>query len=170
MSTWKVVEKNIARYLGGERVPITGRFRGSAPDIDRAKVPLVALPDSEEFAERDVSHILNGYVFDKHVFELKHRKNIADCWIKLVSSADVLWYNGYYFTTLQYFRMLMIDEVSIFDTTFEIYPKPKKIPAWILDAFDQAIASDKNKIPTVVLHQKNMKINKSIVICKRIDS
>lgn len=30
---WKAVERRIAKYLGGERVPITGRQRGSAPDI-----------------------------------------------------------------------------------------------------------------------------------------
>lgn len=33
MSTWKAVERQIATILGGERVPITGRIRGSAPDI-----------------------------------------------------------------------------------------------------------------------------------------
>jgi hypothetical protein len=30
---WKSVERKIAALLGGERVPITGRIRGSAPDI-----------------------------------------------------------------------------------------------------------------------------------------
>lgn len=30
---WKSVERRIAKYLGGERVPVTGRQRGSAPDI-----------------------------------------------------------------------------------------------------------------------------------------
>ena len=34
MSTWKHVERKIAALLGGERVPITGRQRGSAPDIE----------------------------------------------------------------------------------------------------------------------------------------
>lgn len=34
MSTWKQVERRIAQMLGGERVPVTGRQRGSAPDID----------------------------------------------------------------------------------------------------------------------------------------
>lgn len=33
MSTWKTVERKIAALLGGERVPVTGRQRGSAPDI-----------------------------------------------------------------------------------------------------------------------------------------
>jgi hypothetical protein len=32
-ATWKAVERQIARRLGGQRVPITGRARGSAPDI-----------------------------------------------------------------------------------------------------------------------------------------
>ena len=31
--TWKRTERSIARRLGGERVPATGRARGSAPDI-----------------------------------------------------------------------------------------------------------------------------------------
>ena len=30
---WKRAEREIARRIGGERVPITGRTRGSAPDI-----------------------------------------------------------------------------------------------------------------------------------------
>lgn len=33
MSTWKNTERQIASILGGERVPVTGRQRGSAPDI-----------------------------------------------------------------------------------------------------------------------------------------
>lgn len=33
MTTWKNVERQIAARLGGERVPVTGRQRGSAPDI-----------------------------------------------------------------------------------------------------------------------------------------
>ena len=32
--TWKEIERKVARFLGGERVPITGRIRGSAPDIE----------------------------------------------------------------------------------------------------------------------------------------
>lgn len=31
--TWKSAERTVARLLGGERVPITGRARGSAPDV-----------------------------------------------------------------------------------------------------------------------------------------
>ncbi len=30
---WKATERAIAKAIGGERVPITGRQRGSAPDI-----------------------------------------------------------------------------------------------------------------------------------------
>lgn len=32
--TWKHAELEIAALLGGERVPVTGRQRGDAPDID----------------------------------------------------------------------------------------------------------------------------------------
>lgn len=30
---WKACERRVAKYIGGERVPITGRQRGDAPDI-----------------------------------------------------------------------------------------------------------------------------------------
>ena len=32
-SGWKANERAIAKYIGGKRVPITGRQRGDAPDI-----------------------------------------------------------------------------------------------------------------------------------------
>lgn len=38
MTTWKAVELRIAKMIGGERVPITGRIRGSAPDIEHDKL------------------------------------------------------------------------------------------------------------------------------------
>jgi len=33
-ATWKASERRIAEILGGERVPVTGRERGSAPDVE----------------------------------------------------------------------------------------------------------------------------------------
>ena len=39
-TAWKDAERELARRLGGERVPVTGRVRGWAPDIDH---PLWAL-------------------------------------------------------------------------------------------------------------------------------
>jgi len=50
---WKNVELSLARILGGERVPITGRGRGSAPDIEHESLSI----------------------------EVKHRKSLPD-WIK----------------------------------------------------------------------------------------
>lgn len=38
--TWKSAERKIASLLGGERVPITGRTRGSAPDIQHDTLSL----------------------------------------------------------------------------------------------------------------------------------
>jgi hypothetical protein len=32
--TWKASERRIAEILGGKRVPVTGRERGSAPDVE----------------------------------------------------------------------------------------------------------------------------------------
>jgi hypothetical protein len=31
---WKAVEQRVAEYIGGKRVPVTGRTRGDAPDIE----------------------------------------------------------------------------------------------------------------------------------------
>ena len=50
MAHWKAVERAIATYFGGERVPITGRQRGDAPDIEH---PWIS-------------------------FEVKHRKKLPD--------------------------------------------------------------------------------------------
>ena len=32
--TWKQAEREIAERMGGKRVPVTGRDRGDAPDVD----------------------------------------------------------------------------------------------------------------------------------------
>jgi len=34
MAQWKETERQVARRLGGQRVPITGRQRGDAPDVE----------------------------------------------------------------------------------------------------------------------------------------
>lgn len=31
---WKSIERKVANYLGGTRVPVNGRIRGSAPDVE----------------------------------------------------------------------------------------------------------------------------------------
>ena len=33
-STWKAIERQWAERLGGRRVPVTGRTRGDAPDVE----------------------------------------------------------------------------------------------------------------------------------------
>ena len=38
--TWKATERKLASRLGGKRVPITGRIRGSAPDIEHSWLSL----------------------------------------------------------------------------------------------------------------------------------
>lgn len=37
MSQWKEAERFIAAALGGRRVPVTGRSRGDAPDIEHPR-------------------------------------------------------------------------------------------------------------------------------------
>ncbi len=34
MKDWKACERNIAKLLGGVRVPVTGRQRGATPDVE----------------------------------------------------------------------------------------------------------------------------------------
>ena len=53
MTNWKATERAIAKLLGGQRVPITGRQRGDVPDIAH---PWLAL-------------------------EVKHRKTAVPKWI-----------------------------------------------------------------------------------------
>jgi hypothetical protein len=38
--SWKVAERRVAELLGGERVPVNGRIRGSAPDIEHDSLSL----------------------------------------------------------------------------------------------------------------------------------
>lgn len=33
-ATWKAIERDWALWLGGRRVPVTGRQRGTAPDVE----------------------------------------------------------------------------------------------------------------------------------------
>ena len=33
-ATWKAIERQWAERLGGKRVPVTGRTRGDAPDVE----------------------------------------------------------------------------------------------------------------------------------------
>lgn len=32
--SWKRIEQRVAEYIGGRRIPVTGRQRGDAPDIE----------------------------------------------------------------------------------------------------------------------------------------
>jgi hypothetical protein len=63
MATWKAVERKIAALLKGVRVPITGRIRGSAPDIQHELWSIEvkhreSLPDwlMDAFAQADASN------------------------------------------------------------------------------------------------------------------
>ena len=40
MKDWKACERRIARLLGGQRVPVTGRQRGDTPDIEHAALSI----------------------------------------------------------------------------------------------------------------------------------
>ena len=40
MKDWKQAERRIAKLLGGQRVPVTGRQRGDTPDIEHAALSI----------------------------------------------------------------------------------------------------------------------------------
>ena len=84
---WKRTEREVARLLGGLRVPVTGRQRGDAPDV----------------------------MHDRVSIEVKHRKTL---------------------------------------------------PAWLLDAMDQANAASKSpdQLAIAVLHQSGMRYDHSLVL------
>jgi len=88
LTTWKRTEREIAKLLGGRRVPVTGRQRGDAPDIEH---PWLSI-------------------------EVKHRKTV---------------------------------------------------PAWLLDAIDQAEASNTGEqLPVVVLHPHGKRHADNLVIIR----
>jgi hypothetical protein len=37
---WKACERRIAKLLGGQRIPVTGRQRGDTPDIEHAALSI----------------------------------------------------------------------------------------------------------------------------------
>jgi hypothetical protein len=84
--TWKRAEREIARRLGGRRVPVTGRQRGDAPDVTHKNLSI----------------------------EVKHRK---------------------------------------------------ALPAWLLDAMDQANASrSPGQVAIAVLHASGSQYDQSLVL------
>ncbi len=40
MKDWKACERRIATLLGGHRVPVSGRARGYAPDVEHARLSI----------------------------------------------------------------------------------------------------------------------------------
>ncbi len=92
MKDWKACERRIAKLLGGQRIPVTGRQRGETPDIEHEALSI----------------------------EVKSRKFL---------------------------------------------------PAWLLDALNQAQAASKDgkKMPVVVLHQDHAPYAHSLVVLKLKD-
>lgn len=153
MANWKNVERSVANYLGGERVPITGRIRSKGlPDIQKS-TDFVEVNDVPESLK---NYIGSGSLFDTYVFEIKHRKQIPK-FLKELSKTPKT--DGTYkISSLEYFRNKSLDSYE-FDGVECI-----DIAEWIVNAFEQAKAAGKNKIPVVILHEKNKKIKDSVVL------
>lgn len=157
-ATWKNVEKAIAKKLrlywehiwlaefpGIDRVPITGRNRGSAPDIahpvfsievkHRAKLPKWLKDDFDRFTECSIWSALGVGVY---ACRLDGLKNVSD----MGAMIGAKWNNTEPFTLT------------------------KRLPDEFRDAFMQAAASDvktEEKIGLVILHEKGMKYDDCLV-------
>jgi hypothetical protein len=163
---WKQVELKIGRFLGGDRIPITGRVRDNTlPDIGKAVHPQKELPDADLYIHHpNYDKILNGWLFDSYNFEIKHRKTlpkwILDLQKNLVKNMSIDYYDRFSLQTLEVFRNFYLTGESFAEN--EIYTD-LELPAWILDAKNQAEMSGKDKQPVVILHGKNQKIKDSLV-------
>ena len=69
MKNWKACERNVAEHLGGKRVPVSGRARGDAPDIEHPELTiectsrrrlLAAASIEAMFHHLNVSRLLRG--------------------------------------------------------------------------------------------------------------
>jgi hypothetical protein len=88
--TWKAIERRIARYIHGERVPVTGRQRGSAPDIKHAWLaPEVKhrkkLPDWIHDAMSQAKASVRGHQMPA-VFLHEKGAQVGDCYVIVMLS------------------------------------------------------------------------------------
>lgn len=57
--TWKASERRMAQILGGQRIPVSGRERGYAPDIDGVAVAGRRLAIEHKYGQRILSARVN---------------------------------------------------------------------------------------------------------------
>ncbi len=79
MKDWKQAERRIAAMLGGERVPVSGRGRGFAPDIEHPKLAVevktrASLPAWIEDAMRQAEAAAE---VDARYFDLPHKTPVT---------------------------------------------------------------------------------------------
>ena len=100
---WKVAEREVAEVLGGERVPVTGRQRGHAPDVEHPWLAIEVkntrkFPKwlSEAFSQAIASKIQaesKGSQEKLPVVIIKpHRTNIRNGYVMLQVSDFVEWF------------------------------------------------------------------------------
>ncbi len=91
--TWKNIERKVASYLGGTRVPITGRQRGSAPDVEHAALSIEvkhreSLPDWLFDAMNQAEESRRGTQIPVVILHQKGQ-SIPDC-LTIVRLSDIL--------------------------------------------------------------------------------
>ena len=83
---WKAWERKIASYIGGERVPITGRQRGDVPDIKHnwlaveVKYTSKTLPQKMYMARAQAEASARGNQLPVQIYAQKGM-NAGDCFI-----------------------------------------------------------------------------------------
>ena len=153
-NNWKNIERSIAKLIDGDRVPVSGRQRGSAPDIAH---PLLSV-------------------------EVKHRKSLPKNLTLILEAAEMLGRDGvvfpvgeldYQMRRLSSFITLSEQSKFQYGTSITYCAVQVQLPALVKDAFDQAIQSAaqmKTKhFPVVFLHGDRMKVTDTIVIMEDSD-
>lgn len=95
-ATWKATERAIAARLGGRRVPITGRARGDAPDVEHPTLSIevkhrASLPEWLVDAMRQARAAAKpGQTPVVILHELKQRHDDDFCMVRLADLANLL--------------------------------------------------------------------------------
>lgn len=133
---WKNVEREIAKILGGERIPITGRVRDHG------------LPD--------IQH-------KKYSIEVKHRK-VMPKWLSDYLGVSFYDSNGNKIYCCLLSEVAKTKNLGSFTANFAQGADKKRLPKWLDNAIDQATkaASKNHKALLVVLHQKQWKFEDSV--------
>ena len=139
---WKNTESQIAKYLGGERVPITGRL--GKPDVEHVKWAI----------EVKARTVMPKWIADM----MEYLKREIYLYLEVYGKS-------YLCTSLQNLNTVDLASLPEAQTI-----QRKKIVGWLDYGLNQAFISkqDSDKIPVTILHQRYWKYTDSVCLvpCK----